>query len=139
MDLKKCLTTTALCFVMVVCLATIFGLVAATTVHEIIRYRIEQLSSDAWRKLYYQELEKFNALEGWAIQSILYDPKIQEIERLLDEHYAEEQRKAAEGDDSEIPESVRPGGGKTVIVPGTKKRPRNVLLDVMPEAQGELK
>lgn len=124
---------------MVICLAVIFGLVAATTFHEIIRYRIEQLSSDAWRTLYYQEVEKFNALEGWAILGVFEDPEIKEIERLLDEHYLEEQRKAAEVDDSEIPESVRPGGGKMVIVSSAKKRPRNVLLDIMPEAQGELK
>lgn len=139
MNLKKCIATVALSFVMVVCLAVIFGLVAATTFHEIIRYRIEQLSSDAWRTLYYQEVEKFNALEGWAILGVFEDPEIKEIERLLDEHYLEEQRKAAEVDDSEIPESVRPGGGKMVIVSSAKKRPRNVLLDIMPEAQGELK
>lgn len=139
MNLKKCIATVALSFVMTVCLAVIFGLVAATTFHEIIRYRIEQLSSDAWRKLYYQEVEKFNALEGWAILGVFEDPEIKEIERLLDEHYLEEQRKAAEVDDSEIPESVRPGGGKMVIVSSAKKRPRNVLLDIMPEAQGELK
>lgn len=139
MNLKKCIATVALSFVMTVCLATIFGLVAATTFHEIIRYRIEQLSSDAWRTLYYQEVEKFNALEGWAILGVFEDPEIKEIERLLDEHYLEEQRKAAEGNDSEIPESVRPDGGKMVIVSSAKKRPHNVLLDIMPEAQGELK
>ena len=132
MEWKKCLTTTALCVTMIVCFGVIIGIVASTAVRETNRYRLDRSSSEQWRALYLKEHEKYVALEGALLQGIWLDPEIQEIERLLDER----DRKAAAGDASgedEIPERVRPDGGKIVIGANDLHAPRGVLDDLLQE------
>ena len=139
MKKKEIIETTALCFVIVACLAVVFGVVATTTINLGIRARI--LEYQNWKAAYLNEHEKYNALVGEVIRWSLHSPEVQEIERLLDERDAAREKENALGatqEDENDPESVKPKGGRVVSIPSALMQAPDVLDDLLKEPEEPL-
>lgn len=139
MKRKEIIETTALCFVIVACLAVVFGVVATTTINLGIRARI--LEYQDWKAKYLKEHEEYNALVGDLIRWFLNTPEIKEIEQLLDERDAAREKENALGPapgDGIDPESVKPKGGKVVSVPDVPKQAPDVLDGLLNEPEEPL-